>query len=231
MKEMKEIDLKKTPLSEIDLSRIDYEKSYVEYDGKINSIKTIKANFIEERWEVDCWWFTNQGKHIIRPSTVTLHLFYKEVKSCYMCRYLSGSRYVDPCYSCANIGRSDKDNWQPKESPKEARDCNTCKHLIVSRYFQPCRSCSQILMGGTKDKWTPAEQSVKNPHPIVIEYENLGDTVKITKIEGVMTVDEIKNHVGKKVLDDYFDGVHMSMNKGFLNVKDGLLWYFLPVLR
>lgn len=29
MKEMKEIDLKKTPLSEIDLSNVDYEKSYI----------------------------------------------------------------------------------------------------------------------------------------------------------------------------------------------------------
>jgi hypothetical protein len=96
---MKEIDLTKTPLSEIDLSRIDYEKSYVEYDGKINSIKTIKANFIEERWEVDYWWFTNQGKHIIRPSTITLHLFYKELQDCPHCRFNDLSNDEEPCES------------------------------------------------------------------------------------------------------------------------------------
>lgn len=182
---MKEIDLKVTPLSEIDLSRIDYEKSYVEYDGKINSIKTIKANFIEERWEVDYWWFTNQGKHIIRPSTITLHLFYKEVKSCYMCRYLSGSRYVDPCYSCANIGRSDKDNWLPKESPKP--------------------------------------KTVKsNPHPIVIEYQDLGDTVKIVKIEGVMTHEEILRHAGHSIAEMYFGhGLCMWKTGNILTVENG----------
>ena len=38
---MNEIDLKKTPLSEIDLSKIDYEKSYVYLEGrkyKVNKI-------------------------------------------------------------------------------------------------------------------------------------------------------------------------------------------------
>jgi hypothetical protein len=99
---------------------------------------------------------------------------------------------------------------------KESMECTDCAHYQKTDFGWICyKRCDHDHSG-----WQPKESVKENKHPIVIEYQDLGDTVKILKIEGVMTVDEIKNHVGKKVLDDYFDGVHMSMNKGFLNVKD-----------
>lgn len=87
---------------------------------------------------------------------------------------------------------------------KEEKDCDNCKHCIVLNdvsYFNTkvCRVCVN------QSHYQLSESIVvsANPHPIVIEYQNLGDTVKIVKIEGVMTLNEIKKHTGDKVYLDY----------------------------
>ena len=83
---MNEIDLKKTPLSEIDLSKIDYEKSFIEdkdFHAK-HHIKHIKS--CEHGWFAELadnragFTFRNNGKDYFCPTEFILHLFYKEEK-------------------------------------------------------------------------------------------------------------------------------------------------------
>jgi hypothetical protein len=182
---MKEIDLTKTPLSEIDLSRIDYEKSYVWRDNEnrkdyVVSIGLAFSSFQTLRWNVQCleWQypFYMNGLHCKAPKLFTLHLFYKEVRECENCRFVYKAPNADDCYKC--YVNKNHPQWQPKESVKE------------------------------------------NKHPIVIEYQNLGDTVKIVKIEGVMTIDEIFNHAGTDILNKYTDGE----KRPSMYISDRSLW-------
>jgi len=170
---MKEINLKVTPLSEIDL-RIDYEKSYVMDNGFKEKIKEIRLSKDGLDKENVCLYtiemgmgnrvFYPNGKHYY--GLYTLHLFYKDEKQC------------DTCGNCL------------VDSIKRERYFN----------IKVCKICVK------QSKWIPIDSvsalSV-NPHPIVIEYQDLGDTVKIVKIEGVMTLNEIKKHTGDKVYLDY----------------------------
>ena len=163
---MKEIDLTKTPLSEIDLSRIDYEKSYVEWDGtKMNMRGFNHVSKQDDYWCMDGWHFLANGKNI-SGRNITLHLFYKDEKQC------------DTCGNCL------------VDSIKRERYFN----------IKVCKICVK------QSKWIPIDSvsalSV-NPHPIVIEYQDLGDTVKIVKIEGVMTYEEIKKHTSIDLFTEY----------------------------
>ena len=78
---MNEIDLTKTLLSEIDLERVDYEKSYIELNNNPEKIMRIKKlddgryRFSTNGYNIG-WTFLNNGKHQYNPQTVTLHLFY-----------------------------------------------------------------------------------------------------------------------------------------------------------
>ncbi|MFA5434239.1 MAG: hypothetical protein WC319_15445 [Candidatus Paceibacterota bacterium] len=191
---MKEIDLKVTPLSEIDLERIDYEKSYVvSCNNNIQVTKIIYNEDNKKTWNIHTeeaafttYHFNNNGRHMYNPEGCTLHLFYKELRDCENCRFTDSSNDEEPCKSCEGS------NWQPIEEISISKGWMSSTGVCVK----------------------------SNPHPIVIEFQNLGDTVKIVKIEGVMAGDEIKTHAGKKVLDDYFIGAHMFFNKGLLIVKD-----------
>jgi hypothetical protein len=149
-----EINLKETPLSEIDLSKIDYEKSYVWYENKKDFIKNIQP--FNKSYDVNVddgfYLFEITGQHSY-DNGATLHLFYKQ--------------------------------------------CSTCDDEKKPAYDLPCRTCVDFK------SWQP--KSV-NSHPIIIEYEDLGDTVKILKIEGVMTCEEIKKHCGTDILSKYTDG-------------------------
>jgi hypothetical protein len=187
---MQEIDLTKTPLSEIDLNKIDYEKSYVISWGDTYYVKKISYDKVDMIWHiydsesVDLHYgFSNNGQHIYCPRSCTLHLFYKEEKSCNDCQYnydINGiSVVLEKCISCCN-----NDLWKPKDK-----------------------------------------------HPIIIEYQDLGDKVKILKIEGVMTFEEIEKHAGFHVLNQYASGCCMRMeNSDDFTIRciDGVIRFYKP---
>jgi hypothetical protein len=197
-----EIDLTKTPLSEIDLSKINYEKSYVMFKGNKyliieNTLKqsSYEHDFVLYSLDSKPWrgfLFYPDGKHYYNKATI--HLFYKEEKGCGNCQYICTLPYNDPCYKCDTINHP---FWQPKEVKE-----------------RPAGEWKQV-----------------NSHPIIIEYQDLGDTVKILKIEGVMTIDEIIKHAGDSVLSQYADGEKrpsMHMSGGSLYVwckKDNQFYY------
>jgi hypothetical protein len=110
-----EIDLKKTPLSEIDLTKIDYDKSYVEYDGAkipIYSRDCIHREY--SYWNMRGWHFLENGTHYAeRTIHATLHLFYKEEKFCKTCKYEEVDFSYFPYSDCKIREHS---HWQPKES-------------------------------------------------------------------------------------------------------------------
>jgi hypothetical protein len=194
---MNEIDLTKTPLSELDLSKIDHNKSYVETEFFNKKISTIEHYYDDKFVIVDT---ANEGHHFYKNGRwvhgigKTLHLFYKEEKGCGNCQYICTLPYNDPCYKCDTINHP---FWQPKEVKE-----------------RPAGEWKQV-----------------NSHPIIIEYQDLGDTVKILKIEGVMTIDEIIKHAGDSVLSQYADGEKrpsMHMSGGSLYVwckKDNQFYY------
>jgi len=175
---MKEIDLKVTPLSEIDLERIDYEKSYVvSCNNNIQVTKIIYNEDNKKTWNIHTeeaafttYHFNNNGRHMYNPEGCTLHLFYKELRDCENCRFTDSSNDEEPCKSYEGS------NWQPIEE------------ISISKGW--------ISSTGVCVK--------SNPHPIVIEFQNLGDTVKIVKIEGVMSYDDIEKHAGMSVRKLYF---------------------------
>lgn len=161
-----EIDLKKTPLSEIDLSKIDYKKSYVIYENcKYLIIENSIKYYEDGLYKMDSnprrgFLFYQNGNHYYKEAT--LHLFYKE-----------------------------------------DRDCETCHYSEKWRYSYPCSECSTVT--GAFNEWIPIQPTKKQTnHDIVIEYQDLGDTVKIVKIEGVMSADEILRHAGMSVRSRYF---------------------------
>jgi hypothetical protein len=180
---MNEIDLTKTPLSEVDLSKIDYEKSYVMFKG--NKYLIIENTLKQSSYEHDFvlyslgskpwrgFLFYPDGKHYYNKATI--HLFYKEEKGCGNCQYICTLPYNDPCCKCDTINHP---FWQPKEVKE-----------------RPAGEWKQV-----------------NSHPIIIEYQDLGDKVKIVKIEGVMTHNEIQKHANHSVYLEYFGGMHMFMS-------------------
>jgi hypothetical protein len=184
---MNEIDLKKTPLSEIDLTKIDYEKSYVMDEDRKHKINRIMYSEKNDKWNVyeysydygdNAFWFSGTGRHRIYPKNFSLHLFYKEgvrTQSCKGCKHEYGIVDQSPCYGCLDADKWILRNWQPKESVKES---NIPEHKWVKRLL--------------------------NPHPIIIEYQDLGSSVKIVKIEGVMTIEDIRSHAGRSVTNEYF---------------------------
>ena len=196
-----EINLKETPLSEIDLTKIDYEKSYVECciqppkNNKIRGIsrKGTEFTIIDGEPPYGDFTFRNNGENFYAPNDFTLHLFYKEVRDCSTClnRIKTSIGFMCDADRCVN-----RSGWQPKESVKNEKNCS-------------------------------------NPHPIIIEYEDLGDTVKILKIEGVMTIDELLKHCGTDIVNKYTDGEKrpsMHMSDGSLYVwckKDNQFYYHL----
>lgn len=171
---MNEIDLTKTPLSEIDLSKIDYEKSYVRFKGDKYLIieNTIKQspyehNFVLYAFDSKPWrgfLFYPDGKHYFNKAT--LHLFYKEERECKTCEYAYNPfAVIRHCGNCSGYSK-----WMPID------DC-------VENQIEP-----------------------KAKNPIIIEYQDLGDKVKIVKIEGVMSYEEIRKHVDSSVAEKYSDG-------------------------
>ena len=193
-----EINLKETPLSEIDLTKIDYEKSYVWYKGKKDFIKNIVI-YDREQYKVIIsegqYYFQNNGSHSYNPYSCTLHLFYKEVRDCSTClnRIKTSIGFMCDADRCVN-----RSGWQPKKSVTEVAESNSCpdcNHWYLSSSTYPCCLC--------KDGDHFIQYETPNPHPIIIEYEDLGNTVKILKIEGVMTCNEIKKHAGVKIYDEY----------------------------
>jgi hypothetical protein len=179
---MNEIDLTKTPLSELDLSKIDYNKSYVETEFFNKKISTIEHYYDDKFDIVDT---ANEGHHFYKNGRwvhgigKTLHLFYKEEKGCGNCQYICTLPYNDPCCKCDTINHP---FWQPKEVKE-----------------RPAGEWKQV-----------------NSHPIIIEYQDLGDKVKILKIEGVMSADEIEEHAGRDVLLKYAN-VAPSMMKTIIH--------------
>jgi hypothetical protein len=175
---MNEIDLTKTPLSELDLSKIDHNKSYVETEFFNKKISTIEHYYDDKFVIVDT---ANEGHHFykngrwVHGNGKTLHLFYKEEKGCGNCQYICTLPYNDPCCKCDTINHP---FWQPKEVKE-----------------RPAGEWKQV-----------------NSHPIIIEYQDLGDKVKIVKIEGVMTHNEIQKHANHSVYLEYFGGMHMFMS-------------------
>lgn len=184
-----EIDLKKTPLSEIDLSRIDYEKSYVMFKGNKyliieNTLKqsSYEHDFVLYSLDSKPWrgfLFYPDGKHYYNEAT--LHLFYKE-----------------------------------------ERECKTCEHAYNPfAVIRHCGNCSGY------SKWMPIDDCVENQiepkakNPIIIEYQDLGSSVKIVKIEGVMTCNEIKKHAGVKIYDEYVQNSPCIAISDF----DGVMYY------
>jgi hypothetical protein len=215
-----EIDLKKTPLSEIDLSKIDYEKSYVWRDDDkrmdyVVSIREAFGSFTKSQWKIQTseWLypFSNNGSHCNAPKKFTLHLFYKEVRDCPTCKHENVRYGTEPCIDCTirydkQVNQLTPNHWQPKESAKDEKTCENCKHSTKKNKQEPCCSCRFYSDWEANIKATPRNKD------IIIEYEDLGDKVKIVKIEGVMTHDEIQKHANHSVYLEYFGGMHMFMS-------------------
>ena len=184
---MNEIDLKKTPLSEIDLSKIDYEKSYVEVKH-LNNICDLGIlgimyddGFYKANDRLDNVHHFKKNGQYRHGNEKTLHLFYKEEKR---------------CGNCGNL------------IPFGGYGIDMCNHQ------QACNNQSH---------WQPKELVRQDKHPIVIEYQDLGDKVKILKIEGVMTHDDIIKYAGQEVYETYIsthvDNFASMFNcGGFVNV-------------
>jgi hypothetical protein len=188
-----EINVKETPLSEIDLSKIDYEKSYVHlkigggYPNMEFKIYVIDINahkdsaIIKTNSLCQFYWFNLDGTPI-RDDRFSLHLFYKE-----------------------------------------ARNCNNCNNFIPFD-GNKIGICTRQATCNSQSTWQP--KKAVNLHPIIVEYEDLGDTVKILKIEGVMNSDEIYAHAGKDTAKKYFNGYpnmyFLKQNVGniFINVRE-----------
>ena len=201
---MNEIDLKKTPLSEIDLSKIDYEKSYVEVKH-LNNICDLGIlgimyddGFYKANDRLDNVHHFKKNGQYRHGNEKTLHLFYKEEKRCGNCDNLIpfGGYGIGMCNhqeTCNN-----QSHWQPKESVSQHSKCI----------------------------WDSSDK-----HPIIIEYQDLGDKVKILKIEGVMTFEEIEKHAGFHVLNQYASGCCMRMeNSDDFTIRciDGVIRFYKP---
>jgi hypothetical protein len=138
----------------------------------------------------------------------------------------NADKWVEVVHTEWFLKQSINPNQQPKESVKEVKSCDNCGNCLAddrkrTRYFnvKVCKICVK------QSKWIPIDSvsalSV-NPHPIVIEYENLGDTVKIVKIEGVMTHEEILRHAGHSIAEMYFGhGLCMWKTGNILTVENG----------
>lgn len=236
-----EIDLKKTPLSEIDLSKIDYEKSYVIHKNcKYLIIDNSIEYFEDGLYKMNSnprrgFLFYPNGNHYYKEATI--HLFYKEVRECKTCEYAYNPfAVIRHCGECSGyskwipIDEGVEKPIKPKESvTKKVEACTRCIHLSCNRINEPCCSCNKLPYGVRNNyEWVQEP----NPHPIIIEYQDLGDTVKIVKIEGVMNSLNIITHAGDRVYQEYMSGspCMISRNNGvsvFWKVDRNLVSEFL----